>query len=60
MFKLIYKFNGKEIGHYRTEMECKWRAYLDFASTMNLNADANKLHSMWNEKLNRIYKIIKV
>lgn len=60
MFKLIYKFNGKELGHYRTEMECKWRAYLDFSAMMNLNADANKLHSMWNEKLNQIYKIIKV
>ena len=59
MLVLQYKVSKKKIAECRTELECKWRAYEDYARQIGINPQPSKIHDIWKKKLNKVYEIIK-
>lgn len=58
MLRLQYKTSKKKIVECRTELECKWRAYEDYARQTGIPLQRSKVHDLWNRKLNKIYEIV--
>lgn len=59
MLVLQYRASKKKITECRTELECRWRAYEDYARQVGITPRPSKIHDFWKLKLNKIYEIVK-